>query len=168
MKVKFSFRWTLPLSPSTCRALPPQSFLSLPLQFPCSFSPNYGAMLLSLLTSPWMAWLSQLGPDCSLFQWLSPKLAGVRAFIGKVLKCFFIRFQTWSHTVNFILCSWSYDLCVLPTINAWYKIWLSWEEREVQWHCGIKLPAPPTILCTQDRSGSLFSKDVCFPCLTQC
>ena len=167
MKIKFSFSLNSAMVTSTCRVLPPQVFPVSSTAVSLLFSLNYGVMLLSLLTSPWMAWLSQLGPDCSLFQWLSPML-GVRAFIGKVLKCFFLRVQTWSHTVNFILCSWSYDLCVLPTINAWYKIWLSWEERGVQWHCGIKLPAPPTILCTQDRSGSLFSKDVCFPCLTQC
>lgn len=94
----------MPLSPSTCRILPPQSFLSLSLQFPCCFSANNEIMLLFLLTSPWMTWLSQLGPPCSLFQWLS-HVSRRKGFHWKSIDMFLLKLPDLVITLLILPCA---------------------------------------------------------------
>lgn len=104
MKVKFSCSLSSAIVTFYVQSSPssvfPVSFTAVSLLFPA----NNEVMLLSLLTSPWMTWLSQLGPDCSLFQWLS-HVSRRKGFHWKSIEIFLLKLPDLVITLLILSCA---------------------------------------------------------------
>lgn len=102
MKTKFSFSLnsavvTFYLQSSPCSVFPVSS-----TAVSRCFPPNNGAMLLSLLTSPWMTWLSQV--DCFLFQWLS-HVSRHKGFLWKSIEMLLLKLPNLVGTLLILSCA---------------------------------------------------------------